>query len=70
MGKYHVWSDDDSYVSVPDKLYNEVFETGHSAYNSALDFVHQYDGEPYKVIAHIEDIEKGVVVDSVENFPF
>lgn len=57
-----VWSDSRSSKEV----YNEFWDYD-EAYDFASDFVHQFDGEQFRVIAHIEDTEKDDTIDTVEN---
>ena len=59
---YVVWSDSESRKEV----YNEFWDYD-EAYDFASEFVHQFDGEEFRVIAHIEDTEKDDTIDTVEN---
>lgn len=67
MGKYHIWSDSESKVRVSDELYDKVFDNSEDAYNAAVDFTHKFDGEPYRVITYVEDLEIEETIDVVEN---
>ena len=64
---FYVWTDSDSKVEVPEELYEKDFKTEQEAINAAVDFVHKYDGQPYRVIAHVEDGRAYETVETVEN---
>ena len=70
MGKFHVWSDSESHVRVPDELYCRVFENVEDAHNAAMDFTYEYDGKPFRVITYVEDLDKEETIEVIENFPF
>ena len=61
--RYHVWSDNQSIVSV-----NNYFDDLDDAHSWASWFVHLHDGkESDRVILHIEDTELDETVDTLEN---
>ena len=59
---YVVWNDSESKKEV----YQEFWDLDEAA-QFASDFVHQYDGEQFRVIAHIEDTELDDTIDTYEN---
>ena len=65
-GRYKVWVDSESEKGLPNG-FKEYYNDVDSAYNAAVDFVHQYDGKALRVIAHVEDIEADETVETVEN---
>ena len=65
-GRYKVWVDSESEKRLPDG-FKEYYNDLDSAYNAAVDFVHEYDGKAFRVIAHVEDIETEETVETVEN---
>lgn len=62
MSNYVVWPDSESAVRDVWEQFDDIDE----AHAFASDYVHQYDGYPYKVILHIDD-EYGETIDTVEN---
>ena len=61
MGRYHVWNDSESVVQSAD----EWFDNLDDACDYACDFVHRYDGKPFRVICHVEDGD--ITVETYEN---
>lgn len=67
---FYLWTDFESKVrELPEELCKN-FKTEQEALNAAVDFVHQYDGEPYYVIVHVEDGRACETVETVENIPY
>ena len=60
--RYYVWNDSDSRKEV----YKE-FDDLDLACEFASDFVHQFDGADFRVIAHVEDVEGDETIDTYEN---
>ena len=60
---YIVWSDSESEVE-----YLQTFDSIDEACERASEFVHSYDGEPFRVIINIDD-EDGETIDTYENYP-
>lgn len=65
-GRYKVWVDSESEEELPDG-FKEYYNDLNSAYNAAVDFVHEYDGKAFRVIAHVEDLETDETIETVEN---
>lgn len=67
---FYLCTDSESKVrELPEELCKN-FKTKQEALNAAVDFVHQYDGEPYYVIVHVEDGRACETVETVENIPY
>ena len=67
---FYLWTDSESKIrELPEELCKN-FKTKQEALNAAVDFVHQYDGEPYYVIVHVEDGRACETVETVENIPY
>lgn len=66
-GNYHLWSDSESAIELPDDLYNFKYESVDDAYDDAVDFVHGFDGKDYRVIVHVEDVDNEETIDTIEN---
>jgi hypothetical protein len=62
MARYTIWSDSDS-----ERDWYEETDSLEYACEKASEFVHAYDGEPYRVIVHIEDNEADETIDTYEN---
>lgn len=61
---YRVWADSESEVYI-----KKDFHDADEAYDFAVEFVHRYDGEPFRVICHVEDLILGETIETVENEP-
>ena len=62
MARYYAWADSDSkleYSNESDSIGDICSEAG--------EFVHAYDGQPFRVIVHIEDTERDETIDTYEN---
>lgn len=59
---YVVWTDPESRVGT----YREFWDIDAAA-EYASGFVHQFDGEEFRVIAHIEDTAADETIDTYEN---
>lgn len=59
---YVVWNDSESHEPV----YQEFWDID-EACRFASEFVHQYDGADFRVIAHIEDTDLDDTIDTYEN---
>ena len=59
---YVVWTDSESRVGT----YREFWDIDAAA-EYASNFVHQFDGEEFRVIAHIEDTAADETIDTYEN---
>lgn len=59
---YVVWNDSESHETV----YQEFWDID-EACRFASEFVHQYDGADFRVIAHIEDTDLDDTIDTYEN---
>lgn len=59
---YVVWNDSESHKEV----YQEFWDLD-EACRFASDFVHQYDGADFRVIAHIDDALTDETIDTYEN---
>lgn len=66
-GRYKVWVDSESHKELP-KGFKAYYDDVDSAYDAAAEFVHKFDGKPYRVIAHVEDLELEETVETVESF--
>ena len=67
---FYLCTDSESKVrELPEELCKN-FKTKQEALNAAVYFVHQYDGEPYRVIVHVEDGRARETVETVENIPY
>lgn len=62
MAKFKVWSDSESKVDV-----NKDFNSLEKACDFACEFVHKYDGKPYRVIAYVENNITGQSIECCEN---
>ena len=62
MARYTVWPDSES----SRQAYKEFTEP-EQASEWAGRFVHQFDGENYRVILHVEDNKMEETIDTVEN---
>lgn len=63
--KYKVWSDSESDLRPRGDCY---FENILDATDYASMWVHMYDGSHLRAILHVEDVELGETLDTVENF--
>lgn len=63
--RFHVWSDSDSKIAIEPK----DFRTLEQAQEYASSSVHEYDGAPFRVIAHIDRISTEETIDTYENYP-
>lgn len=61
--RYHVWCDSESVI---DDI-SEYFDTEDEAYDFASAKAHEHDGEPGRVILHIEDTYSDETIDTVES---
>lgn len=59
---YVVWNDSESH----EEVYQEFWDID-QACEFASQFVHQFDGAPFRVIAHIEDTNLDETIDTYEN---
>lgn len=62
--KYKVWSDSESNLRPMGACY---FENLLDAMQYASMWVHRYDGSYLRAILHVDDIELGETLDTVEN---
>lgn len=67
MKRYKIWTDSESAKELPNTMETE-YNDPDVAYNVMVDFVHSFDGEPFRVIAHIEDMVLYETIETIENF--
>lgn len=65
---FKLWADSESAREVPAEL-DIVYATADDAYNAAVNFVHSFDGEDFRVIVHVSSLSDEFEGDIVESFP-
>lgn len=65
---FKLWADSESARDVPAEL-DIVYATADDAYNAAVNFVHSFDGEDFRVIVHVSSLSDEFEGDIVESFP-
>ncbi|MBR5592858.1 MAG: hypothetical protein IKW46_02175 [Bacteroidaceae bacterium] len=64
--RYEIYTDSESQVRFPQDR-QRFYNTIDKAHSVASDFVHHYDGKPYRVVLHVEDLYLEETVETVEN---
>lgn len=65
---FKLWADSESAREVPAEL-DIIYTTADDAYNAAVNFVHSFDGEDFRVIVHVSSLSDEFEGDIVESFP-
>lgn len=65
---FEIWADSESAREVPAEL-DIIYATADDAYNAAVNFVHSFDGEDFRVIVHVSSLSGKFEDDTVESFP-
>lgn len=63
---YKVWADSESAVELMPHQ-QQYFINLDAACDAASEYAHEYDGEPFKAIFHVEDLELEETIDTYEN---
>lgn len=65
---FKLWADSESAREVPAEL-DIIYTTADDAYDAAVNFVHSFDGEDFRVIIHVSSLSDEFEGDIVESFP-
>lgn len=65
---FKLWADSESAREVPAEL-DIIYATADDAYDAAVNFVHSFDGEDFRVIVHVSSLSDEFEGDIVESFP-
>jgi len=64
--RYKVWTDSESAVDLMPHQ-EQYFNDLDTACDAASSYAHEYNGEPFKAIFHVEDLELEETIDTYEN---